>query len=339
MTLYYWKKELPFQYPFTISNGRTKTHQPTLVVALQLGNHVGFGEAPAISYYNITVEDMIADIEKKHRLIEKFALTDPARYCHYLHHLIPHNPFLVAALDMACWDLFGQMKGKLLYQLWETEWRQTPLTDYTIGLDTIAAMSAKLLAHPWPIYKIKVGTPDDIAIITELRKHTDGLFRVDANAAWTVEEALEKIPALKALGVELVEQPLAKDDWEGMKILYDASPLPLIADESCVSEHDVEKCAGHFHGINIKLTKCGGITPAIRMIAKARELNLKVMMGCMNETSIGSAAIANFLPQLDYVDMDGPLLQTQDLASGLLFADGAVTIQGKAGLGIVATFL
>ena len=339
MTLYYWKKELPFQYPFTISNGRTKTHQPTLVVALQLGNHVGFGEAPAISYYNITVEDMIADIEKKHRLIEKFALTDPARYWHYLHHLIPHNPFLVAALDMACWDLFGQMKGKLLYQLWETEWRQTPLTDYTIGLDTIAAMSAKLLAHPWPIYKIKVGTPDDIAIITELRKHTDAIFRVDANAAWTAEEALEKIPALKDLGVELVEQPLAKDDWEGMKILYDASPLPLIADESCVSEHDVEKCAGHFHGINIKLTKCSGITPAIRMIAKARELNLKVMMGCMNETSIGSAAIANFLPQLDYVDMDGPLLQTQDLASGLLFADGAVTIQGKAGLGIVATFL
>ncbi len=339
MTLYYWKKELPFQYPFTISNGRTKTHQPTLVVALQLGNYVGFGEAPAISYYNITVEDMVADIEKKHKLIEKFALTDPARYWHYLHHLIPHNPFLVSALDMACWDLFGQMRGKLLYELWETKWQQTPLTDYTIGLDTIAAMTAKMLAHPWPIYKVKVGTPNDIAIITELRKHTDAIFRVDANAGWTVEEALQKIPILKELGVELVEQPLAKDDWEGMKILYNASPLPLFADESCVFEHDLEKCLGYFHGINIKLTKCSGITPAIRMIAKARELNLKVMMGCMNETSIGSAAIANFLPQLDYVDMDGPLLQTQDLASGLLFADGAVTIQGKAGLGVTPTFL
>ena len=340
MTLYYWKKELPFQYPFTISNGRTKTHQPTLVVALQLGNYVGFGEAPAITYYNISVEDMIADIEKKHKFIEKFALTgDPGRYWHYLHHLIPHNPFLVSALDMACWDLFGQMKGKLLYELWDTKWENTPLTDYTIGLDTIDKMVEKMLAHPWPIYKIKVGTPNDLAIITELRKHSDATFRVDANAAWTLEEALIKIPLLKELGVELVEQPLAKDNWEGMKVLYNQSVLPLFADESCVSEHDVEKCSGYFHGINIKLTKCSGITPAQRMITKAREMNLKVMMGCMNETSIGSAAIANFLPQLDYVDMDGPLLQTQDLAKGLIYDAGKVFIAGKAGLGIVATFL
>jgi len=339
MKSYYWHKELPFQYPFTISNGRTKTHQPTLVVALQLGNFVGFGEAPAITYYNITVEKMIADIEKKHQFIEKFALTEPERYWHYLHHLLPNNPFLVSALDMACWDLFGQMKGKLLYQLWDTEWINTPPTDYTIGIDSIGRMVEKMLAKPWPIYKIKVGTDEDIAIIQALRKHTDAIFRVDANAAWTLQEALIKIPILKDLGVELIEQPLAKDNWEGMKVLYKESPLPLFADESCVFEQDVEKCSSCFHGINIKLTKCSGITPAIRMIAKARELNLKVMMGCMNETTIGSAAIANFLPQLDYVDMDGPLLQTEDLATGLEYDFGKVTIKGKAGLGIVPTFL
>lgn len=339
MKLYYWHKELPFQYPFTISNGRTKTHQPTLVVALQLGNHVGFGEAPAINYYNISVDEMIADIQKKQNFIEKFALTEPERYWHYLHHLLPNNPFLVSALDMACWDLFGQMKGKLLHQLWNTEWINTPLTDYTIGIDSIDKMVEKMLAKPWPIYKIKVGTDEDIVTIEALRKHTDAIFRVDANAGWTLQEALAKIPILKDLGVELIEQPLAKDDYEGMKVLFNESSLPLFADESCVFEQDVEKCSMYFHGINIKLTKCSGITPAIRMIAKARQLNLKVMMGCMNETSIGSAAIANFLPQLDYVDMDGPLLQTEDLASGIDYNFGEISIKGKAGLGIVPTFL
>ena len=119
-----------------------------------------------------------------------------------------------------------------------------------------------------------------------------------------------------------------------MKILYQKSVLPLFADESCVAERDVEKCVGHFHGINIKLTKCSGITPALRMIKKARELNLQVMMGSMNESSIGSAAIANFLPQIDHVDMDGPLLQTEDLATGISFDFGKVAIKGKAGLGI-----
>jgi len=337
MKLFYTKKELPFQYPFTISNGRTKTHQPTLVVALQIGNFIGFGEAPAITYYNITVEDMIADIEQKKPFIEKFALTDPARYWHYLHHLFPKNPFLVCALDIACWDLFGKMKGQLLYQLWNTKWENVPVTDYTIGIDSIEVMVEKMKAKPWPIYKIKLGTENDIEIVEALRKHTDARFRIDANAGWTLPEALEKIPKLKEIGVEYVEQPLAKDNWDEMKILFQASTLPLFADESCVFEQDVEKCYQHFHGINIKLTKCSGITPALRMIEKARSLNMQVMMGSMNECTIGSAAIAQFLPQIDFVDMDGPLLQTEDLATGIEYNFGNIAIKGSLGLGIQPT--
>jgi L-alanine-DL-glutamate epimerase-like enolase superfamily enzyme len=334
MELFYKKIELPFEYPFTISGGRTKTHQPSLMVCLQLGRYVGFGEAPAIAYYDITVEKMIEDIEAKKRMIEKFAFTEPERYWHYLHHLIPNNPFLVSALDMAGWDLFGKLKGKLLYQLWNTEFVNTPPTDYTIGIDTTEMMIAKIKANPLPIYKIKVGFDGDVEVIAELRKHTNAIFRVDANAGWSLEEAMKKIPLLKDLGVELVEQPLAKNNWDEMKTLYQHSTIPLIADESCVFEKDVESCVGHFHGINIKLTKCSGITPAIRMIAKARELNLKVMMGSMNECSIGAAANANFLPQLDYVDMDGPLLLAEDAAEGLQFTNGNVQILGNAGLGI-----
>jgi len=139
---------------------------------------------------------------------------------------------------------------------------------------------------------------------------------------------------LKEMNVEFVEQPLAKDNWEGMKLLYEKSPLPLLADESCVSEGDLEKCFGHFHGINIKLTKCSGLTPAKRMIERARALNMKVMVGSMNESSVGSAAIAHLIPLLDYVDMDGPLLLEEDLATGIQIDFGKVVIPGKPGLGI-----
>ncbi len=334
MKLHYKKTNLPFQYPFTISKGRTKTHQPALIVALQLGQYIGYGEAPAITYYNITVEEMIADLEKKKTLVEKFAFTDPERFWHYLHHLFPLNQFLVCALDMAGWDLYGKMKDQSLYKLWNTEWNNIPPTDYTIGIDSIEKMVAKMKAMPWPVYKIKVGINNDIEIITELRKNSQSVFRVDANAGWTLDEALMKIPQLKELGVELVEQPLAKEDWEGMKILHKQASLPLFADESCVFEKDVEKCINYFNGINIKLTKCGGITPALRMIQKAKNAGIKIMMGCMNESTIGSAAIAQFLPQLDFVDMDGPLLLKEDSAAGIYYDFGKVTIPERPGLGV-----
>jgi L-alanine-DL-glutamate epimerase-like enolase superfamily enzyme len=333
MNLKYRTSDLPFKHPFTISKG-TKTHQPALLVELEFFGIKGYGEAPAIAYYNIPVEKMIADIESKKRFIEKFSFTEPDRYWHYLHHLIPDNPFLICALDMAAWDIYGKMKHKQLYQLWDLDISKNPLTDITIGIDSIENMVSKMKETPWPIYKIKLGTPDDIHIIGELRKHTEAVFRIDANAAWKAEEALEKIKVFKELNVEFIEQPLAKDDWEGMKFLYEKSPLPLIADESCVSEYDVEKCKGHFHGINIKLTKCSGITPALRMIKNARNLGMKVMVGCMNESSIGTAAIAQLLPLLDYVDMDGPLLLAADVAEGVQFDFGKIIYTDSYGLGI-----
>ena len=321
MQLDFWEQQLPFEYPFTISNGRTKTHQSSLMVRLSLGNWSGFGESPAIVYYQVTVAHMMEQLEKNRKLIEKFALIDPERFWHFLHHLFPQDPFLVCALDMAGWDLFGQMKKQSLHEMWQTTWEvnQVPICDYTLGIDPIEKMVQKMEAHPWPIYKVKVGTDYDIEMIAALRKHTTHPIRVDANAGWTTEEAVQKIPTLAELGVELVEQPLAKDNWEGMKILKQASVLPLFADESCVFEKDVAICAEHFHGINIKLTKCSGLTPALRMIEEARTLGLKVMMGSMNESVIGSAAIAQFLPQLDYVDMDGPLLMTELNGVGLDF--------------------
>lgn len=324
---------LPFKHPFTISKG-TKTHQPALLVELDYMGIKGYGEAPAIAYYNIPVEQMVADLEAKRMFVEKFSFTDPERYWHYLHHLFPKNNFLVCALDMAGWDIFGKLRRKPLHQLWGLDTAKAPLTDYTIGIDSIDKMVAKMQELPWPIYKVKVGVPGDVEMVAALRRHTDAAIRVDANAGWTLEEALAKIPQLQALGVELVEQPLAKDDWEGMKTLYQQTPLPLVADEACVVEADVDKCKDHFHGINIKLTKCSGITPARRMIARARQLNMKVMVGCMNESTVGSAAIAQLAPLLDYVDMDGPLLLAEDVATGLGFDFGKIVYSDAPGLGI-----
>ncbi|MEO6915146.1 MAG: dipeptide epimerase [Chitinophagaceae bacterium] len=341
MVCNYFSYDLRFQYPFTISRG-TKTHQPTLITALDFHGIKGYGEAPAIAYYDIPVAKMIADLEQKKGMIEKYALTDPGRYWHYLHHLIPRNNFLVCALDLAAWDIYGKMKGKPLYELWKLDPANAPLTDYTIGIDTIPKMVEKIKAKPWPVYKIKLGTAEDIAIVKALRECTSAIFRVDANAGWTLDEALDLIPRLKDLGVELVEQPLEKDNWEGMKRLYHESVLPLIADESCVVETDVEKCHRHFHGINIKLTKCSGITPALRMISRARELEMSVMIGSMNESTVGTAAIAHLSPLVDYLDADGPLLLAEDLATGIVFDNaepGRLTCSGNPGLGINYTGL
>lgn len=338
MKLNYHRYDLKFRHPFTISKG-TKTHQPTLIVELEQFGLKGYGEAPAIAYYNIPVDKMIADIEAKKTFIEKFAFTEPERYWHYLHHLLPQNHFLVCALDIAAWDLFGKLKNMPLYELWKGDTSNNPLTDYTIGIDSIEKMVVKMKEKPWPIYKIKVGTADDIAIVKALRENTDAILRVDANAAWDLETALKLIPQLKELGVEFVEQPLAKDNWEGMKTLYKKSSLPLFADEACVYEQDVEKCLNHFHGINIKLTKCSGITPAMRMIQNARKLDLKVMIGCMNESTVGSAAIAHLLPFIDHVDMDGPLLLEEDLATGIGYDFGKISCSQAPGLGIEFTGL
>ena len=324
MNIRHFSRQLPFVHPFTISKG-TKTHQPTFIAELEWKGLKGYGEAPAITYYNITVEQMAEDLEKKRMVLEKFALTDPERYWHFLHHLFPNNPFLVCALDMAGWDLWGKMLRKPLYELWRLDPTNIPPTDYTIGIDTADMMVKKMKEKEWPVYKIKVGFDGDMELLAELRKHTAAALRVDANAAWTVEQALAKIPVMKELGVELVEQPLAKDDMDGMVVLYKTSDIPLFADESCVSEQDVEKCAGHFHGINIKLTKCSGITPARRMIRKAHELGMQVMIGCMNESTIGTSAMIHLAPLVEHLDADGPLLLSEDLATGLHYDNGRIS--------------
>ncbi len=321
--------------------------QETLIVELQdtdaHGNIIsGLGETTANPYYHFDIESMQADLEKLRERIEQYILTaepsgkqagTPEDFWQYMYPYLKDRSFTLCALDMAAHDLFGKKLGKPLYKLWGLDPKDSPVSNYTIGIDTIENMARKMQARPWPLYKIKLGTQEDLAIVRELRRHTDALFRVDANCAWGVDETIRNASELKELDVEFIEQPLRADDMEGMEQVYRLSALPIMADESCISEADVQKCYQHFHGVNIKLTKCGGITPALRMIRQAKDLGMKVMVGCMTESSVGISAVAQLSPMLDFVDMDGALLLAEDIATGVVVRKDGADFGSRNGTG------
>ena len=323
MKLTTYQFDLPLQHTFTIRHESRKV-QPTIIVRLEDANgYAGYGEATVTLYYGVTMEKMLAAVERVRPWLEQYELDNPETFYAELEQRLPNDSFVRCALDQAANDLWARRHGKPLYEMWGLNPADAPTTSYTIGIASIPEMIEKLKEKPWPLYKIKLGTEHDIDIIRALRQHTDATFRVDANTAWTTEQTVNYSHELKALGVEFIEQPQKADAWERHRTAMMGSALPIIADESCHVEADVAHCAGHFHGINIKLTKCGGLTPARRMITEARQLGLKIMMGCMTESSVGISAIAHIAPLLDYVDMDGALLLAKDPAQGVVIDDEA----------------
>ena len=326
--------DLPLKHTFTISRGSIDIQQ-TLVVELADEGHSGYGEATTNDYYGFTLENMIAALEKLRSQIEGAHLEAPEDFWDQLHPQLADNPFAHCALDQAAYDLWGKQQGQPVYRLWGLQPESMPLTNYTIGIDSIDVMVEKMNELPdWPVYKIKLGTSHDLEIVRELRQHTGAAFRVDANCGWSAAETIENSHALKELNVEFIEQPLPADQWDDMEAVFAKSALPVVADESCIIPEDVDRCAGHFHAINIKLVKCGGLTPARRMIARARELNMQVMVGCMTESTVGISAIAQLLPLLDYVDMDGALLLSKDIASGVTIDQGVCHFSDVNGSGV-----
>jgi L-Ala-D/L-Glu epimerase len=334
MKLIFHPFQLNLKHTFTIAHD-SRDVQPTLIVELRDGEFSGFGEATSNPYYGATIEKMISSLEEIRPLIENQQYDSPEDLWQKAHVHLSENPFAQCALDEAAHDLYAKKIGKKLFETWKLSTDHNPLTNFTIGIDTIEKMVAKMRELPWPIYKIKLGTDDDLRIVRELRQYTDARFRVDANCAWTAKQTIQMAPELKSLGVEFIEQPLAADDVEGMKRVFIDCDLPVIADESCINESDVLGCYGLFHGVNIKLTKCGGLTPARRMITAAESLGMHTMVGCMTESSVGISAIGHLLPLLDYVDMDGSLLIQNDPASGVTFDYGKVIYADENGTGAV----
>jgi len=328
------KFDLQLRHPFTISR-ETITSQPTVIVELEESGHHGFGEATANRYYGFSLETICAGLESVREQVESWSLDDPIAFWTNLQTRLRDNPFAQCALDQAAHDLWGKKQGQPVYALWGLNTDHSPPTDYTIGIDEIDVMIAKMNEYPdWPVYKIKLGTKRDLEIVAALRQQTSSPFRVDANCGWTSEETIRNSHELKAMDVEFIEQPLPADQWEAMIDVHRRSALPVIADESCIVEQDIDRCENHFHGVNIKLTKCGGLTPARRMIDRARQLGMQVMVGCMTESTVGISAIAQLLPSLDYVDMDGAMLLSKDIASGVTIENGFCIYPEENGHGV-----
>lgn len=325
---------LQLRDPFTISRGTT-TVQPTLIVRVEHEGLVGLGEATTNDYYGVTLENMQQSLQRIAPKLENYRLENPAELWSDLDPLLRQSRFAQCAFDCAVWDIYAQMNQLPLWKLWGLrDDLGYPPTCYTIGLDTPEVMLRKMQAMPnWPVYKIKLDERGT-ALVRHLRQHSQTIFRVDANCAWPVERVLDWANELASLNVELIEQPLAADQYEAMKSLKGKSPIPLMADESCQEEADVNRCIDSFDAINIKLVKCGGLTPARRMIARAKQNGLKVMVGCMTESSVGISPGVHLLPLLDFADLDGALLLAKDIASGIEWKAGYCQLPQRNGLGV-----
>lgn len=328
------KFRLPLKHVFAISR-RSFDVQNNIVVELQENGFSGFGEATSNPYYpNTEIEVMEQALESCRSLIEQQTITSPGEFWNLLQPHLSDYPFALCALDEAANDLFGKSIGKSMIDIWGLPKSPLPLSSYTLGIEDPKVLIKRMNEQPWPVYKIKLGGPKDLETLKILRSATEAAFRVDINCAWTASQTIENSFLLKELGVEFIEQPLPADEWEAMENVFQNAALPLIADESCRSFEDIKKCVGRFHGINIKLMKCGGLTPAKEMIDQARSLNLKVMVGCMTESTVGLSAISQLLPLLDYVDIDGALFLKEDIAEGVRVTKEGIGLPTGNGTGV-----
>jgi L-alanine-DL-glutamate epimerase-like enolase superfamily enzyme len=325
--------ELPLRHAWTISRG-TSTSKHNVLVELHDGERVGYGEAAPNVRYGESAETVTEALEKLVPVLDG----DPRHFrvlSERIEAALPGNSAAKAALDIALYDLAGKRLGAPLHHMLGLDPTRMPLTSFSIGIDDPQTMVQKVReAEPYPILKIKLGAQSVREMFGAVRAATPKTVRVDANEAWSPEEALKHIEWMATQGVELVEQPLPAADVEGAKWLRERSPLPLVADEAVMMARDVPKLAEGYHGINVKLQKCGGIREALRLIETARSCGLKVMLGCMVETSLGIAAAAQLGPLVDWLDLDGNLLISADPFRGHPVVGGRIQLGDGPGLGV-----
>lgn len=339
MQLTWARRNVHLRHPFNIAREKRggKVDKQVLLVQIRYHNHVGLGEAAPMVYYQQSLDSAEAALAKAAALLgsDPFALE---AIFERLWAAIPDQPATISAIDSALYDLIGKMLNVPIWKLLGLDRSRTPITSFTIGIDDLDVVASKTReAAEYPILKIKVGTPNDAqlveAVLSEARGKT---LRVDANCGWRSDNVLERCKALLKLSpVDLIEQPTPAGDHDGLRAVRAAGMGPLVADESCVGPADVIKCIGFFDGINIKLSKCGGIRRALQMIHTARAANLKVMLGCMVETSVGIAAAAQLAPLADWIDLDGHLLLADDPFEGIGGSNGRLTLNDRPGLGVV----
>jgi L-Ala-D/L-Glu epimerase len=334
MTLQFKPYELHLKHVFTLASG-SRTTTPGVQTEIRFEDTVGYGEASMPPYLGESVGSVTGFL----KLVDLSGFDSPflvEEILAYIECLAPGNHAAKASVDIALHDLVGKLMNQPWYRIWGLDPGKTPNTSFTIGIDTPDVVREKVReAAQFRILKVKLGQKNDREMIETVRRETDRPICVDVNQGWTDRiMALEMIHWLKEKGIVFVEQPMPKGSVDDIAWLTANSPLPVIADEAVQTVADLKNIEGVYHGINIKLMKCGGMHSAYTMMSMARAMNMKVMIGCMTETSCAVTAAAQLSPLVDWADLDGNLLIDNDLFEGLKIKDGKIILPDLPGIGI-----
>ncbi len=321
---------------FTVAS-YSRTTTPDVQVQIEYDGFVGYGEASMPPYLGQSVESVTKFLEKVD--LEQFS--DPFQIddiLTYVDSLSEGDGAAKAAIDIALHDLVGKLLGAPWYRIWGLNPAKTPNTTFTIGIDTADVVREKTreCADKFKILKVKLGGPNDKEMITTIREVTDLPIAVDANQGWkSKEHALEMIHWLEERGIVMIEQPMPKEQLDDMAWVTERSPLPTFADEAIQRLRDIPAIKGAYTGINIKLMKCTGMREAWKMANYAHSEGMRVMIGCMTETSCACSAAAQLSPVVDFADLDGNLLISNDRFEGMTVVDGKITLPDRPGIGLI----
>ena len=326
--------ELDLKHPFSISKF-TRTSTPLMLIKIQYEDVVGYGEASMVPYMGESYETAQAFLNQvdlsqfHHPFIFEEIIT-------YLDSIAPGQPAIKAAIDIALNDINGKILNKPCYEIYSADLSKMPVTSYTIGIDTLEVIREKLKdAEQFKVIKVKLGRDNDREIIETIRRMTDVPLYVDANQGWTDRiKAIDLIYWLHQQGVLLIEQPMDKNDLDGNAWLTERSPIPLLADEAVQRLADMDQLKGAYHGINVKLMKSCGMYEGHQMILKARSFGMKVLIGCMSETSCATLAAAALAPLCNWADLDGPWLTLNNPFTNPPFENGKYRLKNLPGLGL-----
>ncbi len=336
MKLRFFPYELQLRHVFTVASFSRKT-TPDVQVEIEYDGFIGYGEASMPPYLGQSVETVTAFLQKVD--LEQFS--DPFQIddiLAYVDSLSEGDSAAKAAVDIALHDLVGKLLGQPWYRIWGLNPLKTPNTTFTIGIDTpeVVREKTKECADLFKILKVKVGGPNDKEMIRTIREVTNLPIAVDANQGWKERDmALEMIHWLHENGIVMVEQPLPKEQLDDAAWLTERSPLPIFADEAIQRLCDIPSIKGAYTGINIKLMKCTGMREAWKMANYAHAEGMRVMIGCMTETSCACSAAAQLSPLADFADLDGNLLITNDRFEGMTVVDGKITLPDRPGIGLI----
>ena len=326
---------LNLRHPFRIAR-EVSDHKNNVLLRISDGGLTGIGEAAPSPYYGEDAGSVLRALEEAPALLggDPFTLESTMDR---VASRFPNDPAARAAVDIALHDLAAQRLGIPLYKWLGLDPGETPVTSFTIGIDEPEAIRRKVReAAGYPALKVKLGSEKDLEIMRAIRSETVARIRIDANAGWTADQAVEMVRRLAEFDVELVEQPLPPGTPADWRRVREAAPMPIIADESVLTSSDVPEMAGLVDGVNIKLMKCGGIREALRLIHTARAHGMSVMIGCMIESSVAITAAAHLSPLADYADLDGNLLISNDPFSGAAVRQGRLVLPEGPGIGVAS---